>query len=371
MKTFLSILSLCLVLSCNSKKSTPKTETESIPFYVGTYTTKDSKGIYKYELDSEGSFTELGLQTLSESPSFLSFSADKKHLIAANKLDPKQGSISSFTIKGDSLILNNIMPSGGMNPCFVTTNKDNYVLAANYGSGTVSLLQLDENGHLTDTLDIKQHQGKGTTSRQEGPHAHSVYSVPNSNDIISIDLGTNSLWMYTINKNTKTLEPKPEASLAMEEGAGPRHLTFHPNNKWLFVLNELNNTITKVERLEDEQYIKKESTSTLPSDYTESSTSADIHISADGLFLYTSNRGHNSIAIFKVDPKDGSLTTVGYESTRGETPRNFSLSPDEKFVVVANRNSDNLISFKRNNETGLLTFADEIKSPTPSYILFQ
>ncbi|MHA7943050.1 lactonase family protein [Formosa sp. 3Alg 14/1] len=371
MKTFLSILCLGLILSCNSKKSTPAIQSGGISFYVGSYTNKDSKGIYKYTLNSEGFFSEIGLQTLAENPSFLSFSADKKHLIAANKLDPKPGSISSFTIEGDSLILNNIMPSGGMNPCFVTTIKDNYVLAANYGSGNVSLLHLDQNGNLSDTLSVQQHTGKGTTSRQEGPHAHAVYSVPNSDDIISVDLGTNSLWFYNIDKNTNTLNLSTPDTLAMEEGAGPRHLTFHPNNKWIYVLNELNNTVTKIERLATGQYEKKESTKTLPSDFTASSTSADIHISSDGLFLYTSNRGHNSIAVFKVSPKDGSLTMAGHEPTRGETPRNFSLSPDEKFVVVANRNSDNLVSYKRNKETGILTFVDEIKSPTPSFILFQ
>ncbi|WP_299778236.1 lactonase family protein [uncultured Formosa sp.] len=373
MKTFLSILglSLCLFTSCNSKKSTPEIQPESIPFYVGTYTNKDSKGIYKYELNSEGYFTEIGLKAITESPSFLSFSADKKHLIAANKLDPKQGTISSFNIKGDSLILNNTMPSGGMNPCFVTTNKDNYVLAANYGSGSVSLLKLNDNGHLSDTLNIKQHIGKGTTSRQEGPHAHSVYSVPNSDDIISVDLGTNSLWFYKIDKNTNTLKASLQDTLLMPKGAGPRHLTFHPNNKWIYVINELDNTITKVERSANEKYVTKESITTLPKDYTGNSYCADIHISSDGKFLYASNREHNSITIFKVDSKNGVLTAIGYESTRGKTPRNFALSPNEDFLVVANRNSDNLISYKRDQDSGLLTFVDEIKAPTPSCILFE
>ncbi|WP_159022700.1 lactonase family protein [Formosa sp. L2A11] len=377
MKTFLSILglSLCLLFSCNSKKSNPetqnKTETESFPFYVGTYTNKDSKGIYKYELHKDGTFSNLGLQAITENPSYLSFSADKKHLIAANKNDPYQGNITSFKITPDSLKLNNEMFSGGMNPCFITVNKDNTILVANYGSGTVTHLQLEDNGFISTKIDVKQHLGKGTTSRQEGPHAHSVYFVPNSDDIISVDLGTNSLWFYNIDKNTNKLKANLQDTLLMPEGAGPRHLTFHPNNKWIYVINELDNTITKVERLANGKYVAKESITTLPEDYTGKAYCADIHISSDGKFLYASNREHNSITIFKVDKKDGSLTAIGYESTRGKTPRNFALSPNEDFLVVANKNSDNLISYKRDQDSGLLTFVDEIKAPTPSCILFE
>lgn len=373
MKSFLPILGLCLCLfiSCKSKTSTPKNQTENFPFYVGTYTNKDSKGVYKYELHSDGTFSEIGLQAKVENPSYLTFSADKKHLIVANKLDPNHGTISAFSIEGDSLIFNNKTTSGGINPCFVSTNKDNYILAANYSSGSLSLLQLKENGQLSDTLNVKQHLGKGTTSRQEGPHAHSAYFAPYNNEIISVNLGTNSLWFYKINKNTNTLTPTPQDTLLMPEGAGPRHLTFHPNNKWIYVINELDNTVTKLERLANGKYVTKESTTTLPKDYTGKSYCADIHISSDGKFLYASNREHNSITIFKVDNENGVLTAIGYESTRGKTPRNFALSPNENFLVVANRNSDNLISYKRDQDSGLLTFVDEIKSPTPSCILFE
>ena len=372
MKTFLSILCLGLVLSCNSKKSTPEdTQNTSFPFYVGTYTNADSKGIYKYELHEDGTFSDLGLQATTESPSYLSFSADKKQLIAANKKDPYQGTITAFEISADSLKFNNEMFSGGMNPCFLTTNADNQILVANYGSGTLTHLQLKDDGFLSTKIDVKKHTGKGSTSRQEGPHAHSAYYIPNSEDIVAVDLGTNGLWFYTLNKSTNKLVLHPEKTLVMAEGAGPRHLTFHPNNKWIYVLNELNNTVTKIERLTDGGYEIKESTTSLPEGYTENAYAADIHISTDGKFLYASNRGPNTIAIFKVDANTGELTTIGFEPTKGETPRNFSLSPDDNFLVVAHRNSDNLTSFKRDATTGLLTFVDDIKAPTPSCILFE
>ncbi|WP_066225942.1 lactonase family protein [Formosa haliotis] len=370
MKTFLSILSLCLILSCSSHKSSSK-KADNYSFFVGTYTTKDSKGIYKYALNKDGSFQNIGLQAITESPSFISLSANKDYLVAGNKLDPNPGSLTAFAIEGDSLILKNAITSGGKNPCHVAINKDNYVIAANYGSGTLGLFHLKNDGHLSNLLDTQQHIGKGTTSRQEGPHAHSSYFVPNSDEIITIDLGTNGLWFYKINKENNTLQPNQPLILNMAEGAGPRHLTFHPNNKWIYIVNELNNTVTRIERSGEGQYAIKESTSIIPNDFKGSTAAADIHISSDGKFLYASNRGHNSIAIFTVNEKNGELTSLGFESTRGETPRNFSLSPHEDFIVVANQNSDNLVSFKRDKKTGLLTFAHEIKAPTPSCVIFE
>ncbi|MFB9054500.1 lactonase family protein [Formosa undariae] len=372
MKIVLSILSLILITSCNTNKSVTKNTADSFPFYVGTYTNKGSKGIYKYALNADGTFTNLGLKAIAENPSFLTLSSDKKNLIAANEIDSDgSGAITSFAIEKDSLIFKNTIPSGGTNPCFVAANSDNYVLAANYSSGTVGLLSLKEDGSLSDLLATQKHIGKGTTSRQEAPHAHSAWFEPHSNTIISIDLGTNQLWFSQIDTETNALQPTEPLLLDMAEGAGPRHLSFHPNSKWIYVLNELNNTVTRIEKSSDKEYLIKESISTLPSDYNKENTSADIHISNDGSFLYTSNRGHNSIAIYKVDKTNGTLALIGYESTHGKDPRNFSLSPSNGFIVVANQNSDNLVSFKRDTETGTLQFVDEINAPTPVCVLFE
>ena len=372
MKIFLSLLSLILITSCNTNKSVTKNSEDSFPFYIGTYTNKDSKGIYKYALNADGSFTNHGLKAITENPSFLTLSADKKNLIAANEIDiNNSGAITSFAIANDSLILNNTITSGGTNPCFVATNSDNYVLTANYSSGTVGLLHLKKDGTLSDLLATQTHIGKGSTSRQEAPHAHSAWFEPNSKTIISVDLGTNQLWFSQIDTKTNTLQPTEPLLLTMAEGAGPRHLSFHPNSKWIYVLNELNNTVTRIEKSSNKDYLVKESISTLPSDYKEESTSADIHISDDGAFLYTSNRGHNSIAMFKVDKTNGALSLIDYESTHGKDPRNFSLSPSNDFIVVANQNSDNLVSFKRDKKTGTLQFVDETTAPTPVCILFE
>jgi 6-phosphogluconolactonase len=158
----------------------------------------------------------------------------------------------------------------------------------------------------------------------------------------------------------------------MAPGAGPRHLTFHPTNKkWIYVLNELDNTITLVEKNNSGEYASTTSISTLPSDFNEFSKSAHIVISSDGKFVYTSNRGHNSIAIFECNPENGSLRLLGFEPTHGDSPRHFSFSPDEDFLVVANQTTNNLVSFERDKSTGLLKFIAETEAPDPVCVLFK
>ena len=339
-------------------------------FYLGTYTDKDSKGIYKYSIDSVGILKEIGLVAYSNNPSFLALSTDKKYLLAVNEVnEDSTGFIESFEIKGDSLEIINKSPSGGANPCFVAINEKGYVLVANYTGGNVGLLKLNNNGELSSLLDLSQHEGKGITERQEAPHAHSAWFDKQDNTkVVAVDLGTNELWFSQIDPNSDKFIPSEK--LAMAEGAGPRHLAFHPNKKYVYVLNELDNTISMVQKSEGENYVIKQTISTLPEGFLEFSKGADIHVSNDGKFVYSSNRGHDSIAIFSVNTINGNLTLLGFESTKGKNPRNFSLSTDENYLIVANQNSDNLISFKRNKETGLLSFVSEIKAPTPVCILF-
>jgi 6-phosphogluconolactonase len=156
----------------------------------------------------------------------------------------------------------------------------------------------------------------------------------------------------------------------MAPGAGPRHLGFHGNEKWVYVVNELDCTLTLLKKGSDFKYEISSSISTLPANYSEPNTCADIHISSDGKFLYASNRGHNSIAVFGINSQDGLLNLVGHESTRGNGPRNFSLSPGDDYLLVANQHSKNIVSFKRNKDTGLLNYVSEIKAPTPVCIVF-
>ncbi|MFY0654042.1 MAG: lactonase family protein, partial [Cyclobacteriaceae bacterium] len=267
-------------------------------------------------------------------------------------------------------LLVNKKPSGGSYPCHITVNKNGYVLTSNYGDGAVGLLKVGSDGKLQGPMDVHRHEGKGTTDRQEGPHAHSTWFDSDENELISIDLGTNELWFSSIETGNDKLLPREPYKLAMDAGAGPRHMTFHPNNKWAYVINELTSTVTVLRKSKVGIYAKGESVSTLPDDFAGKSFCADIHISADGKFLYASNRGHNSIAIYQVGSKNGSLSMISTESTRGEIPRNFSISPDDKYLLVANQKTNSLVSFARDRKNGMLKFVDQIPVPTPVCILF-
>jgi 6-phosphogluconolactonase len=349
-----------------------KVQSSPIQFFVGTYTNAESEGIYTYQLNTDGVLEKLGLAASSDNPSFLAKSYDGKYLLVVNETNHNNqgGTIESFLIQGDSLQFLSKSPSGGAHPCFITSNDLGYVLVANYSGGNIGLLKHDDKGILSDLLDVQQHSGKGTTARQEAPHAHSCWFEPSGSDVISVDLGTNELWISKLDTKAQKFAPDDPMKLAMAEGAGPRHLTFHPNGTWIYIVNELDGTITMVERSASGIYVTKTTVSTLPPDYTEANTCADIHISSDGKFVYASNRGHNSIAIFEVDLEVGSLRLVGHESTRGDGPRNFTLSPDENFLLVANQLTNNIVSFKRNLKTGNLEFIHEVEAPTPVCLLF-
>ena len=372
MKIPIVFLSLIILISCQKKKENIIHKEINDSFYVGTYTDGDSQGIYKYVLKKDGTLSRVGLAAKSENPSFLTFSHDKKFLLAVNEINPEggTGTVESFLIKDDSLTFINKSSSGGAHPCFISTNESDFVLAANYTSGNVGLLKLNEKGELSNLLSIQQHTGKGMTERQKAPHAHSAWFDFDNKNIISVDLGTNELWFSQLDTDQNKLILSDPNKMAMAKGAGPRHLTFHPNKKWIYVINELDCTVTLLQKNDTDKYEKGVSISTLPEGYTEPNTCADIHTSSDGKFVYASNRGHNSIAVFEVNSDDGSLKLIGHESTKGNGPRNFSLSPNEDFLLVANQLTNNIVSFKRDKNTGLLKFIYQIEAPTPVCILF-
>jgi 6-phosphogluconolactonase len=369
---FAPLFLIILLFSCSTEKSEETATMRSQPFFVGTYTDGESQGIYQYALNEDGSLKKIKLLVKSEMPSFLAKSQDNRFLFAVNETNHNQqgGTIESYKIQEDSLILINRSPSGGAHPCFVTSNEDGYVLVANYTGGNIGLLKHGKDGKLTGLLDIQQHTGQGTTDRQQAPHAHSSWFEPSGDGIISVDLGTNELWFSQLDLTNQKLVSAAQGKLAMAPGAGPRHLTFHPNGRWIYVVNELDGSVALVEKTNNGAYTLGATISTLPNDFTEPNSCADIHISSDGKFVYASNRGHNSIVIFSVDERIGSLSVVAHESTRGDGPRNFTLSPDEDFLLVANQRTNNIISFRRDREKGTLEFVDEIEAPTPVCLLF-
>lgn len=335
-------------------------------FYVGTYTDNESEGIYTYALMNDGSLQAIGLAAKTDNPSFLTLSNDQRFLLSVNELE--EGRISSFRISGDSLIPINTSSSGGAHPCYIDIDEKGYVATANYTGGSVGLHQLDPQGTLTPLLDLQQFTGKGITDRQEAPHAHMAIFAP-FGPLIALDLGTDLVHFMDIDTVQNKLNPTTPDSLKMVAGSGPRHLAFHPTQQWVYVLNELNNTIAFLQLNKDGIYDLVQTIPMLPKDFIEFSKGADIHLSSDGKFLYASNRGHDSIVIYQV-ARDGTLSLIGHESTGGKHPRNFVLSPNEEYLLVANQDTDNIVSFRRDPDSGKLTYISEIEAPNPVCLLF-
>ena len=347
-------------------------------FFVGTYTVGGSEGIYSFSLNpSTGKLINCGLAAKTNNASFLAFSSNKKFLLAVNETKDEHnrnmGYIESYLVnkKEHRLKLVNKVPSGGADPCYVSANQSNYVIAANYSGGNMALFRLDESGMLSEFVDIQQHVGHGPNKdRQMEPHVHSAVFEPLTNRIFVSDLGTDQIAVYLLDGENAKLLNAPFPAINVAPGSGPRHLAFHPTMKIVYVINELSNDISVVSLNKDGSFRIIETISTLPVGYDKPSYCADIHISKDGRFLYASNRGFNSIAIFSIDQTTGKISLVGQESTRGDFPRNFTLSPNEDFLLVANQNSQDIVSFRRDEVSGKLQFADQIKAFKPVCLLF-
>ncbi len=384
MPRFIPALCLILIITVNCKGPSPESAKEDVlktpvetasdmPFYLGTYTDGESKGIYQYALSAGGALTKKGLVAETENPSFLALSPDGRYLLAVNEVSnaEQSGYISSFRIERDTLTFLDQKSTGGAHPCHVAVNQQGFVLVANYSGGNMGLLKIQSDGYLSDLLDVQQHKGNGKHPRQEAPHAHSGWFTQDEG-LISVDLGTNQLWFSEIDAKSQKFTPLEPRTFSMEPEAGPRHLAFHPQNPWIYVVNELNSSVSLLKKDPETGANKITQTiSTLPAGFGQDNTCADIHMSADGKFLYASNRGHNSIVMYSADPVTGELKFLGHELTRGQTPRNFSLSPEGKFLLVANQTTNTVVSFQRDPTTGLLTYTDQIEAPAPVCILFK
>ncbi len=259
----LLFLIIVLIIKNNNKKNAPKEQNGNV-FYLGTYTQKNSNGIYKYVLKDDGYIDSLGLVAKAENPSYLAKSFDKKYVLAVSEI--QDGEVKSFKIKDDSLEFVSENSSGGAHPCFISINEEGYVLTANYSSGTVGLLKLDEKGMLSDLLDVQQHHGKGITERQKSPHAHSAWFEKNGENIISVDLGTDELLFSIIDHKRQKFVSSEQRSLKLVPGSGPRHIAFHPGGNWIYSVNELNSSISLIKKLNNKYILDSLfSTSRIPS----------------------------------------------------------------------------------------------------------
>lgn len=350
-------------------------EEQTVRVYIGTYPGKGEPGIYYYEYDlSEKKFTKKQEVSGQASPGFLALCPRSRFLYAVNQIadfnGKNEGAVSSFSIDKRTGMLTyiNSTSSMGPRPCHLSVTPDgNFVAAANYSGGSVVLLPVADDGSLGEATGFIQHEGSGPhPSRQNAPHAHSIYPSPCGKYLFSADLGTDKIMIYTYDGSGKLIPNHAAPYARMEPGAGPRHMAIHPGKNWIYVVNELNSTITRlIFEPETGDVRVMESVSTLPQGFDGVNYCAEIRVHPDGRFLYASNRGHNSIAIFEISDH-GIPVAAGHENVRGDWPRNFNIDPSGKILIVANQNSGNIAVFDINRETGNLTFTGkmlEIKQP--------
>src|SRR5579862_9513611 len=334
--------------------------------YVGTYTENGSKseGIYVYRFDAtSGNVTPIGLAAKTVNPSFVAIHPNRQFLYAVNEVAnyqaKKSGAVSAFAIdraSGKLTFLNQIA-SGGSDPCYITVDKTGkYVLVANYTSGSISAFPIHQDGSLGLASAFIQHKGHGTNpERQEGPHAHSIDMSPDNRFAIVDDLGLDETLVYPFDSAKGALDFDDVKIAKADAGAGPRHFAWSPNGKFGYVINEIGSTVTAFSfDAASGTLTRIQTIASIPKDFSKLDESAEIEVAPSGKFLYASNRGHDSIAVFKIDANDGKLTLVEYAPTKGESPRNFEISPGGLQLFAANEKSDDIVQFRINQQTGKL-----------------
>ena len=328
--------------------------------YFGTYTRGGSKGIYVSQLDlATGALTAPALAVATDNPTFLALSPDGRFIYAAGGAmtvdGARSGAVTAFAIDPGTgkLTLLNRQWSGGKGPCHVVVDAaGRHALAANYSSGSVVSLPIARDGRLGPARSVVQHKGSSVnTRRQSGPHAHSI----NLDAANRFAFAADKLFVYRFDPAAGTLTPHDPPAVTLAPGAGPRHFAFHPGGRFAYVINELNSTVTAM------AYDRQAGTmttlhtvTTLPANFTGSNSTAEVQVHPSGRFLYGSNRGHDSLAIFAVDAKTGRLRPLGHQSVGGRTPRNFGIDPTGRYILAANQNSNTIVVFRVDPATGLL-----------------
>jgi 6-phosphogluconolactonase len=370
---------LCLVLLQLSSPAIHAADGQYF-VYVGTYTGPQSKGIYLYKLDSaSGKLTSLGLAGEIANPSFVTLHPSGRFLYAASEVSSfngeRAGAVGAFAIdpKTGGLSLINKVSSRGGGPCHVVVDKTGKnVLVANYGGGSVAVLPIGEDGRLGEASSFIQHKGSSVNpGRQKEPHAHCVTLSPDNRFLMVADLGLDQIVVYRFDAAKGMLTPGDPPFAKVNPGAGPRHLTFHPGGGFAYVINEIQSTLTAFAYDAGKGVLKEiQSISTLPEGFTGQSSTAEVELLPSGKVLYGSNRGHDSIAVFSVDPA-GKLTLVEETPSGGKVPRNFAIDPTGTFLLAANQKSDNVVAFRIDPKSGrLMPTGEKLDVPSPVCIKF-
>jgi 6-phosphogluconolactonase len=381
MPTLLGAGALLLAVAAPLSKLQAADPPKRARVYVGTYTGTGSKGIYRFDLDlATGEPSGLTLAAESTSPSFLAIDPTRKHLYAVGEVDAvggkPGGGVSAFAIDSTTggLSLLNQQSSVGAGPCHIVVDREGKnVLVANYGGGSTAVLPIVAGGKVAEASALVQHTGSSVNpQRQKAPHAHSVNLDPAGKFAFVADLGLDKVLIYKFDPAKGSIDSDGVAPAAVAPGAGPRHFDFHPSGKFAYVINELNSTVTAFSYDPDKGALSPfQAVSTLPSGFSGTNYPADVHVHPNGRFLYGSNRGHDSIASFALNPTTGELTATGHQGEGVKNPRNFGVAPGGKFVLVANQDADTIVVFAVDPSTGTLSpTGKSLKAPRPVCLQF-
>jgi 6-phosphogluconolactonase len=333
--------------------------------FAGTYTDKGStsRGIYAFRWDADaGTMTPLGLAAATVNPSFLALSPDRRHLYAVNETDEfhgeKSGSVSSFAVAGDKLRPINVVASTGGGPCNVAVDyTGKAVFVANYDGGSAASFRVLPGGGLSKAVSSFQYTGHGADpERQANPHTHCTTVSRDNRYVLVNDLGLDRVSVYHLDPRTAQLSANTPPWYEALPGSGPRSFTFHPSGRWAYSLNEIASTLDALAWDSERGTLTRiQNISTLAEGFKSSNTAATVAVDSAGRFVYASNRGDNSIAVFSIDDREGTLKAIQHVDCGGKTPRHFALDPGNQWLLVANQDSSNIVVFARNARSGLLT----------------
>ena len=337
---------------------------QKIYVYVGTYSGKEQNGIHVFTMDpASGILHPVDAVSGFENPAFLAIHPNSGFLYAVGETDntdrQKSGAVNAFRIESETgkLSFLNQQLSGGPGPCHLNVDASGCcVVVANYSAGSVSLLPIRDNGELDAPTSTVEHQGSSIhPTRQSKPHAHSITPDPTNRYAFVPDLGLDQILTYRIDVDSLRLVPHTVPHTPVDPGSGPRHLDFHPTGRYVYVINELGNTVMVFTYDSDRGLLEHiQTVPSLPDGYHGTSHTADIHVSPSGRFVYGSNRGHDSIVIYAADQDTGMLTLIGHKPTQGKIPRNFAIDPTGLYLLAANQDSDNIVAFRIDKQAGTL-----------------
>jgi 6-phosphogluconolactonase len=357
--TIMKLRNIALFIALIAFAQISPAQTGKYQLIVSGYTS-DTKpeGISVYDFNAQTGELTYKNKVVVSNPTFMTIGPDKKHIYSVNedRVDPGV-SVFNYEASTGQLTLINRQKVGGTGPAYVSVDANSkFVFTANYNDGSLTALPIQKDGSIGSDIQVIKHEGKGPLRQQAGPHVHSVIVSPDNNYLFAVDLGTDKINAYRFDpKKAAPLSPMEPAFIKLSPGAAPRHFAFHPNKKFAYVIEELSGAITAF-KYDKGVLTKIDTVSLADKGFTGTHNAADIHVSADGKFLYGSNRGTaNDISIYSIDQNTGKMTFVGRQSSMGKSPRNFAIDPTGNFLLIANQDSNDVSVFKRDPKTGLIT----------------